>query len=306
MAADVAVVRRFSRFYTRRIGVLEDGLLGSGLTLPQARLIYEIANAQRHQTTPGVLAAQLGLDAGYVSRLVAGLEARDLVEKAQSTSDGRSSVVTLTPQGHRAYRAIDARSAEEAGQIIGALDDPARRRIVQSMLTIERDLGGAPHGQLTTIRDPRPGDMGFVVHRHGALYNLEYGWDWTFEALVARVVADYVEHLEPTRDCCRIAEADGRVVGSAFVVRSDRTEVAKLRLVYVEPTMRGTGLGQALVEACMHFAREAGYRRMTLWTNDVLVPARRLYQRLGFEMVSAEPLRAFGHDLVAETWERDL
>ncbi|MDX2155678.1 MAG: GNAT family N-acetyltransferase [Hyphomicrobiaceae bacterium] len=156
------------------------------------------------------------------------------------------------------------------------------------------------------LRQPRPGDIGYVVHRHGALYHAEYGWDWTFEALVAKVAADFIERFDPARDCCRIAESDGRPVGSAFVVRSDTPHVAKLRMVYVEPGQRGTGLGRLLVEDCMSFARGAGYTRMTLWTNDVLVPARRLYQRLGFEMTATEPYRGFGQDLVGETWERDL
>jgi GNAT superfamily N-acetyltransferase len=156
------------------------------------------------------------------------------------------------------------------------------------------------------LREPRPGDIGYVVHRHGALYHAEYGWDWTFEALVAKVAGDFIERFDPARDCCRIADLDGVVVGSAFVVRTDQPQVAKLRLVYVEPSMRGTGLGRALVEDCMSFARRAGYRRMTLWTNDVLLPARRLYQRLGFAMTASEPYHAFGHDLVSETWERDL
>jgi GNAT superfamily N-acetyltransferase len=157
-----------------------------------------------------------------------------------------------------------------------------------------------------TLRAPRPGDIGWVVHRHGALYAEEYGWDWTFEALVAKVAADFIERFDPDRDCCRIAEAEGVVVGSAFVVRSGTDGVAKLRLVYVDRQMRGTGLGRALVEDCMAFAKTAGYRRMTLWTNDVLLEARHLYRRLGFEMIATEPYRGFGHDLVGETWERDL
>lgn len=156
------------------------------------------------------------------------------------------------------------------------------------------------------LREPEPGDIGWVIHRHGVLYNQEYGWDWTFEALVAKVAGEFIDRFDPTFDCCRIAEAGGRIVGSAFVVRGGDAGVAKLRLVYVEPQVRGTGLGRRLVEDCMTFARGAGYRRMTLWTNDVLVPARRLYQRLGFEMIAAEPYRGFGHDLVSETWERDL
>ncbi|MEZ5854538.1 MAG: GNAT family N-acetyltransferase [Hyphomicrobiaceae bacterium] len=156
------------------------------------------------------------------------------------------------------------------------------------------------------LRDPRPGDIGWVVHRHGVLYHVEYGWDWTFEALVSKVASEFIEGFDPARDCCRIAEVGGAIMGSAFVVDGGAAGVAKLRLVYVEPGMRGTGLGRMLVQSCMDFAREAGYRRMTLWTNDVLVPARALYQKLGFELVASEPYRSFGHDLVSETWDRDL
>jgi GNAT superfamily N-acetyltransferase len=166
-----------------------------------------------------------------------------------------------------------------------------------------RDLLARPS---VVLREPRPGDIGWVVHRHGVLYNLEHGWDWTFEALVAKVAAEFVDTFEPTRDYCRIAEVDDRVVGSAFVVRTDIPDVAKLRLVYVEPETRGTGLGRQLVENCMAFARGAGYRRMTLWTNDPLIAARGLYQRLGFVMTASEPVTAFGHKMMSETWERDL
>jgi DNA-binding MarR family transcriptional regulator/predicted N-acetyltransferase YhbS len=305
--ANVSAVRHFSRYYTRRIGVLEDSLLGSGLTLPQGRLLFEIAQFQPTTATPSALAALLGLDAGYVSRLLGALEAKGLIERQASASDGRSVVLGLTAAGRSAFGEMDGRSRNEIAGLVGRLPDDTQRRVVDAMRTIERafeDVSERKPG--ATLRDPRPGDIGWIVHRHGVLYNLEYGWDWTFEALVAKVAGEFVEQFDPTRDCCRIAEVEGRIVGSAFVVRSGKAGVAKLRLVYVEPETRGTGLGQRLVEDCMRFARRAGYKRMTLWTNDVLLAARRLYKRLGFEMLAAEPYRGFGHDLVGETWERDL
>jgi DNA-binding MarR family transcriptional regulator/GNAT superfamily N-acetyltransferase len=305
--ANVSAVRHFSRYYTRRIGVLEDSLLGSGLTLPQGRLVFEIAHCPPTTATPGALATLLGLDAGYVSRLLAALEAKGLIERQASPSDGRSVVLGLTPAGERVFSEMDGRSRQEIAGLVGRLSDDAQMRVVGAMRTIEREFEGAPSRRFEAmLREPRPGDIGWVVHRHGALYNQEYGWDWTFEALVAKVAGEFIEQFDPAQDCCRIAEVDGRIVGSSFVVRSGKPRVAKLRLVYVEPEMRGSGLGRRLVEDCMSFARRAGYMRMTLWTNDVLLAARRLYQRLGFEMVASEPYRGFGHDLVSETWERDL
>ena len=305
--ADVNAVRQFSRYYTRRIGVLEDSLLGSGLTLPQGRLLYELAQCEDGTATPGEMASLLGLDAGYVSRLVAALEARGLVVRAPSPSDARRVVLRLTNEGKAAFAAVDGRSRSEVSALLGRIEPAVRARVVAAMRTIERDLeaeGDAPPE--VVLREPRCGDIGWVVHRHGALYHEEYGWDWTFEALVAKVAGEFIEQFDAARDCCRIADVDGEVVGSAFVVQTEDPRVAKLRLVYVEPVMRGSGLGQRLVEECMAFARRAGYARMTLWTNDPLVAARRLYQRLGFEMTAAEPVTAFGHRMMSETWERDL
>ena len=304
---NVAAIRHFSRYYTRRIGVLEDSLLGSGLTLPQGRLLFEIAHCPPATATPGALAELLGLDAGYISRLLAALEAKGLIERQASASDGRSVVLDITAAGRQVFKGMDARSHDEIAGLVGRLSNGAQQRLVAAMQTIEREIeGGRDRKDGATLRDPRPGDIGWVVHRHGALYHQEYGWDWTFEALVSKVAGEFIDQFDPAADCCRIAELDGRIVGSAFVVRSGRPGVAKLRLVYVEPEMRGSGLGQRLVEDCMGFARRAGYTRMTLWTNDVLVAARRLYQRLGFELLAAERYRGFGHDLVSETWERDL
>lgn len=303
----VNAVRRFSRYYTRRIGVLQDGLLGSGLTLPQARLLYEIAHCEDGAATPGEMASLLGLDAGYVSRLVAALEARSLVVREPSQSDARRVVLRLTEEGRVAFAAVDNRSREEVSVLLGGIDPAARTRVVEAMRTIERDLEMQdPAFPQVILREPRCGDIGWVVHRHGALYHEEYGWDWTFEALAARIAGEFIDKFDPGRDCCRIADLDNEVVGSAFVVRTQDPVVAKLRMVYVEPRMRGSGLGQRLVEECMAFARRVGYRRMTLWTNDPLVAARRLYQRLGFEMTASEPVTAFGHAMMSETWERDL
>lgn len=306
--ANVTAVRHFSRYYTRRIGVLEDSLHGSGLTLPQGRVIFEIAQMGDGAATPSAIAAVLGLDAGYVSRLLAGLEGQGLITRRASTSDGRRSVLLLTDAGGRVFTEIDRRSKDEVVGLLAKLAPIAQRRVVHAMRSIEEVLEAAPAGdrEPAAIRNPRPGDIGWVVHRHGALYNLEYGWDWTFEALVAKVAGEFIEQFDARRDCCRIGEVNGGVVGSAFVVRTDEPMTAKLRLVYVEPHMRGSGLGRRLVEDCMAFAHSAGYRRMTLWTNDPLVAARRLYERLGFVMTAAEPVTAFGHAMMSETWARDL
>jgi len=303
----VSAVRRFSRYYTRRIGVLEDSLLGSSLTLPQARLLYEITQCDEGTATPGEMASLLGLDAGYVSRLVAALEAQRLVVREPSASDARRVVLRLTDDGHTVFTAIDDRSRGEVAALLSAIEPTARARVVRAMRTIERDLEARGRIPLrATLRDARSGEIGWIVHRHGVLYHEEYGWDWTFEALVAKVAGEFIDTFDASRECCRIADVDGEIVGSAFVVRTGDPKVAKLRLVYVEPEMRGSGVGRRLVEECMAFARHAGYSRMTLWTNDPLVAARRLYQRLGFEMISSKPVTAFGHAMASEVWERDL
>lgn len=304
IADSVEAVRRFSRFYTRRIGALEDGLLGSTLSLPQARVLFEIAQSQG--LALGGLAHELRLDAGYVSRVVAVLERAGLVTKSPAPDDARRLQLSLTDAGRHLFADIDGRSRTEVGAMLHQLGHEATARVVAAMRTIETALDDKPPASRPfVLRGHRIGDMGWIVHRHGVLYAREYGWDQTFEALVARVAADFVEQYDPARHCCRMAERDGEIAGSAMVVEKSPA-VAKLRLVYVEPWARGTGLGKALVEDCMSFARGARYRRMTLWTNDVLLPARRLYQRLGFEMTAAEAYRGFGKDLVGETWERDL
>jgi DNA-binding MarR family transcriptional regulator/GNAT superfamily N-acetyltransferase len=302
--AAIARVRQFSRFYTRRIGVLSDEWLGGVLTLPQGRLVYEIA--QNDGATLGMLASQLGLDTGYVSRLVSTLERDGLLEKRASSTDGRQVQIRLTEAGRGAFETIDQRSRDEVGAMLEALPGATTAAVVLAMETIERALDDKPAPPKPfVIRGHRIGDMGWVVHRHGVLYHQEYGWDETFEAMVAKVAADFIDTFDAKRCCARIAERDGNIAGSAFVVPKSDT-VAKLRLVYAEPWARGTGLGRVLVEDCMSFAKRAGYTRMTLWTNDVLIAARRIYQKLGFEMTASEAYRGFGKDLVGETWERDL
>lgn len=306
--ANVSAVRHFSRYYTRRIGVLEDSLLGSGLSLPQGRVLFEIAEAGGGEATPGYLCQALGLDGGYMSRLISQLEGLELVVRRPSTRDGRSISLALTPRGQLAKAQIDLASRSEISKLLLRLPASRQRRIVEAMRVIETELETEVGASSPTarLRDPRCGDMGWVVHRHGALYHQEYGWDQSFEALVAKIAGEFILQFDPQRDCCRIAELHGQIVGSSFVVRTEIADVAKLRLVYVEPSMRGTGLGRRLVEDCMAFSRRAGYRRMTLWTNDPLVAARHLYQRLGFELIASEPVTAFGQAMMSETWERDL
>ncbi|MBV9777054.1 MAG: MarR family transcriptional regulator/GNAT family N-acetyltransferase [Acetobacteraceae bacterium] len=302
----VVAVRRFSRFYTRRIGLLHEGLLGGPLSLAEGRLVYELA--QRGTATARDLGAELGLDSGYLSRLLRGLEERGLLAKRPSEEDGRQTTLSLTPAGRDAFAAIDARSRAEVGAMLGRLSAPERRRLAAALAEAERLLGGAapePAQAPYVLRPPRPGDMGWVVHRQGALYAREYGWDETFEALVAEIVAGFVRGFDARRERCWIAEREGVAVGSVFLVR-DSEAVAKLRLLYVEPEARGLGIGRRLVAECVNLARAIGYRRLTLWTNDVLVAARRIYQAAGFRLVAEEPHHSFGRDLVGQSWSLDL
>ncbi|MDE2200276.1 MAG: MarR family transcriptional regulator [Rhodospirillales bacterium] len=302
--AEIRAVRRFSRFYTRRIGVLHEGLLGGPLTLTEGRIVYELAQAG--EDTAARLGAGLGLDAGYLSRLLRGLAARGLVARRPSARDGRQSLLSLTAAGRALFTTIDARSQAEVGAMLAALPAAGRRHLVAALATAERLLGatGAAPAPVT-LRAHRPGDMGWVVHRQAVLYAAEYGWDGSFEALVAEIVAKFIRDFDPARERCWIAEREGAVLGSVFLVR-DTDEVAKLRLLYVEAAARGLGLGRRLVEECIGFARAAGYRRLTLWTNDILVAARHIYQQAGFRLVGEERHHSFGHDLVGQFWELDL
>jgi DNA-binding MarR family transcriptional regulator/GNAT superfamily N-acetyltransferase len=302
--ARVAAVRDFNRFYTRVIGVLSEGLVRTPYSLTEARVIFELA--QRDRTEVAALRRDLGLDPGYLSRMLGRFESDGLVAREMSTVDARRQVVGLTDQGRRAFKTLDHRSAEDIGRLLDGLDEGRQRRLLAAMAEVRDLLDGAPKPPATlTLREPGPGDLGWVVARNGAIYAEEYGWDATYEALVARIVADFVEHRDPGRERGWIAELDGERVGCVFCVRADDT-TAKLRLLLVEPAARGTGVGGRLVDECLAFARGAGYTAMTLWTNDVLRAARRIYERAGFTLVAMQPHHNFGHDLVGETWRRTL
>jgi DNA-binding MarR family transcriptional regulator/GNAT superfamily N-acetyltransferase len=297
-------VRRFTRFYTGRLGVLQEGLLDSAFSLTEARVLYELANRSRPTATD--LGRDLGLDPGYLSRILKRFEAAGLLERARSNQDARQSHLALTEAGRAAFVPLDRASREQVGRLLSGLSDADQRRLVEAMGTIEALLGEAGEPKAPyTLRPHRPGDMGWIVHRHGALYAQEYGWDDTFEALVAEIAATFIKDFDPKRERCWIAEKDGEIVGSVLLVRQSE-EVAKLRLLYVEPKARGLNIGRRFVEECIRFARSAGYRRITLWTNDVLHAARKIYADAGFTLVAAEPHRSFGQDLVGENWELTL
>jgi DNA-binding MarR family transcriptional regulator/GNAT superfamily N-acetyltransferase len=299
----ISAVRRFNRFFTRQIGVLREGLLHSPYSLTDARIIYELAH--RDSVTAAALGRELGLDAGYLSRLVSRLEQQGLLERLPSESDGRQRLLRLTPTGEQAFALLDKRARDEVAEMLHNLSEEEQQRLLTSMQTIESvfDKGkGFKFAEPFFLRSHESGDMGWVTHRHGILYRQEYGWDERFEALVAQIVSDFINHYNPTRERCWIAEMEGEIVGSVFVVQASET-VAKLRLLLVEPKARGLGLGSRLVEECIRFARRHGYKKMLLWTNSVLVAARCIYERAGFKLVAQEAHHSFGHDLIGETWE---
>jgi DNA-binding MarR family transcriptional regulator/N-acetylglutamate synthase-like GNAT family acetyltransferase len=300
----VDAVRRFNRFYTRRIGVLSEGLLGSPFSLTEGRVLYELA--QHETVTASELRAGLGLDAGYLSRILKGFEARDQLVRRPDATDGRQSVLALTEAGRAAFAEIDGRSRDEVATLLAGLSASEQLRLTGAMAAIEALLGERGPGPVAHVLRPhRPGDMGWIVHRHGLLYAEEYGFDERFEALVAGIVAEFVERHDARRERCWIAEQDGEIVGSVFLVAKS-AEVAKLRLLLVEPRARGQRLGTRLVDECLSFARYAGYRTVTLWTNSILEAAIHLYQNAGFQLVDEEPHRSFGQDLVGQTWELSL
>ncbi len=300
----IGAVRRFNRTFTRRIGVLREGLLHSPYSLTEARILFEVA--QRDNLTASELGRALGLDAGYLSRTLAALDQRGLLEKVRSESDGRHRLLRLTPDGEAAFALLDRRSRDEVGEMLDGLGDGDQQRLLAAMRAIEGVLDkDFKYAEPFFLRTHEPGDMGWVVHRHGVLYAQEYGWDERFEALVARIVSDFITAYNPARERCWIAEMNGQAVGSVFVVRADDT-TAKLRLLLVEPTARGLGLGARLVEECVRFARRAGYQTLRLWTNSVLVEARHIYEKAGFTLIAREKHHSFGHALIGETWERVL
>lgn len=303
-AAHVKALRSFNRFYTQRIGVLTP-YLGSDLSLTDVRVLYELAH--RRQTTATELGRELSLDAGYLSRILRRFEARQWLTRTPSPADARQSLLQLTEAGHQAFAPLQQRSRDEAAALLAPLARPAQQQLTQALATVQRLLAPdtSPAPQNVVLRDPQPGDMGWVVQQHGEVYAREYGWDSTFEALAAEIVAGYVRHHQPDWERCWIAEVDGERVGSAFVVRKSKT-VAQLRLLILTPQARGLGLGAHLTDECLAFARSKGYKKMVLWTNSCLDSARALYARRGFQLVKSEPYSGFGKDLVGETWELRL
>jgi DNA-binding MarR family transcriptional regulator/N-acetylglutamate synthase-like GNAT family acetyltransferase len=299
----VTAVRAFNRFYTNRIGVLGDGLLRTPHSLTEARVLYELG--QRDVTEVADLRRELDIDAGFLSRLLARLQRNGLVARERSQTDARRQRIRLTDDGAAAFAELDRRSAAEIGELLDALSDEDQRRLVAAMDVVRGVLEDVPRSDGFVLRPAHAGDFGWIVHRHGVLYAQEYAWDETFEALVARIVADYVEHRDSRREAAWIAEVDGAPVGCVLCVRRE-DDVAQLRLLLVEPRARGRGIGAQLIEECLRFAKRAGYRRITLWTNDILHEARRLYERAGFELVESAPHHSFGHELVEQTWARDL
>ncbi|RCV54758.1 bifunctional helix-turn-helix transcriptional regulator/GNAT family N-acetyltransferase [Marinitenerispora sediminis] len=304
---DVAEIRAFSRFFTNRLGVLRAGLLDTRWSLTEARVMYELARSGRTELAD--LRRELDIDAGQLSRVVARLVDGGLLTRHPSPADGRRQVLELTAAGTETAAMLDGRASEQVRAELAPLHPADRQRLVTALATARRLLtaatGPAARPGTVLLRPLRPGDLGWMVQRNAALYAAEYGFDQTYEALVAEIVADYGRSHDPHRETGWIAELDGEPAGCVLCVRGDDT-TAKLRLLLVEPSARGNGIGSRLVAECLSFARAAGYRRMTLWTNDVLTSARRIYGRAGFTRVRAKPHRSFGVDLVGETWERDL
>ena len=302
LAHRTEAVRAFNRFYTRRIGVVQEGYLQSRFSLTEARVLYELAHAE------GLTAAQIGaaldLDAGYLSRMLRVFEQEGLLTRDPSETDKRQTILALTVSGRAAFAPLDQRSRQEIGAMLSRLPDQAQEAVVGSMETISRLLSDGPWPDWTT-RHPEAGDIGWVIERHGALYAAEYGFDHRFEALVAQVAGDFLTQHDPARECAWIAHRDGVRLGSVFLVRKT-DDIGKLRLLLLEPSARGLGIGKRLVNDCIGFARQAGYRRMTLWTNDILLAARNIYRAAGFRLISSAPHSDFGPPMVGEEWELEL
>ncbi|GGO03162.1 MarR family transcriptional regulator [Microbispora rosea subsp. aerata] len=297
-------MRAFNRFYTSVIGVLGAGMHDTPYSLTEARVLFELGT--REAADAAGIRAALGLDPGYLSRILAKFETEGLISRERSAEDARRQVVRLTPKGRDTFGVLDRRSAAEIETLLAKLTDPERRRLVSAMGTVRSLLEQpAERREPYVIRPPRAGDLGWVVHRHGVIYSEEYGWGASFEALVARIVADYVDNHDPRREAAWIAEVRGEPVGCVFCVRKDDT-TAQLRLLLVEPSARGMGIGGRLVHECLRFASAAGYRRITLWTRDVLVSARRIYQAAGFELVEQHPGEESGIPVNDQIWAKDL
>jgi DNA-binding MarR family transcriptional regulator/N-acetylglutamate synthase-like GNAT family acetyltransferase len=302
--ANVDAVRSFNRFYTGQIGVLRERMPDSPFSLTEARVFFELAH--RKNPTATELAGELRLDAGYLSRILRKFEKRGFVSRKASTTDGRRSHLLLTRTGRKAFVPLDGGASREAGAMLARLSTAEQRRLVKAMCTIETLIGQrteAPASYL--LRPHRPGDMGFIIHLHGALYAREYGWDERFEALVAEIAAKFIQSFDAKRERCWIAEKDGAIVGSVFLVKQSEG-VAKLRLLIVDPAARGLGIGNRLVTECVNFARQAGYKTITLWTQQELRAAQHIYEKIGFRLVREEPHCQFGIPMVGQIWELTL
>jgi DNA-binding MarR family transcriptional regulator/N-acetylglutamate synthase-like GNAT family acetyltransferase len=304
MLEHIESVRAFNRFYTRQIGLLDEGLLQSPFTLTECRVLYELAH--RTQPTAVQIGSSLGLDAGYLSRILAKFERRKLVRRTQSKQDVRAVHLHLTAAGRKAFVLIEAAAREQIDRLLKPLDVRDVGALTSAMGVVQRVLGGSGRTKEPYhLRELIPGDVGWVVHRQAVLYTREHGWDHTYEALVAEILSGFVKNFDNARERSWIAERDNQIIGSVFLMR-ESDDVAKLRLLYVEPTARGLGLGRHLVDECVRFARAKGYRKLTLWTNDCLVSARKIYQAAGFQLVREDPHHSFGKDLVGQTWDLDL
>ncbi len=301
--ARISAVRAFNRFYTRQLGLLGQRLLESPFSLSEARVLYELS--RRDSVAAKEIGAELDLDPGYLSRIVQKFADEGLISRKPLPEDRRQQQLKLTAKGRQAFARLDRSSQEEVARTLRRMSEGEQRRLTAAMATVENLLGSRSPGASATLREPRPGDMGWVVQSHGERYAGEYGFDSSFEALVAEIAAQFLRSFDASRERCWIAELDGAPVGSVFLVRHD-DEVAKLRLLLVEPAGRGLGLGKRLVGECIGFARACGYRKITLWTQSILTAARKIYQDAGFVLVASEPHRSFGQNLIGETWEMRL
>ena len=299
----VSAIRAFNRFYTRKIGVV-DGMASSPFSLAEARVLYELAH--REQPTATDICKELRLDAGYMSRILRGLESRKLVARQQSKTDERQRILSLSAKGRRAFTPLDERSSRDMAALLEELAPAERKQLVDALQTVRRLLGDkAEPGIPYLLRQHQPGDLGWIVHRQAILYAREYGWDETYEALAAEIVAQFIKNYDPKSERCWIAEREGERVGGVLLAKAS-DEIAKLRVLHVEPEARGFGIGKRLVEECVRFARQARYQKMTLWTQSILHAARHIYELAGFQIVHTEQHHSFGKDLMAETWELDL
>ena len=299
----IADVRAFNRFYTNLIGVLDEGLVDSPFSVTEARVLYELAHGE--PTEVAELRRLLDVDSGYLSRILARFEESGLVHKQPSTTDARKRVIALTPRGRKEFAQLNDNTVDQISGLLTDLPEADVRRLTGAMATIRQILEHTPRPDSYVLRPLVAGDLGWVIARHGARYAQEYGWDQTFEALVARILADYAAEPDPAHQGGWIAEVDGEPVGCIFCTRKDE-QTAQLRLLLVEPAARGMGIGSRLVDQCLRFAKDAGYREIMLWTNDVLADARRIYQRAGFELEHEAPHHSFGKDLVEQVWRRPL